>query len=397
MNRESEPVVINPTAEDSRITHRHSRARPRRRRRPRTRASRRDEFFRARMSLAAPRARFARDARAQSSDPEGNQRTPRARADAAPHDDWFSSEDWSTARRTPTVRSHVPRARDPDSAYGNGRRARRDDDEDGSPSKRKGGGMMHLRATVGVDAESALSVVDEAIDAVIVRSIGATSAAVHALSRGASYLGEVFDSAGGGGAERMKKKDDDAVTPRGKEHVFATPRAMRFDATPSPSVRRDDDAREIETLRRRLADADAALRQRDRVVDDLKRQNLAIQRRQVARETKSRGEDDETRALVEQLRAQVESLMSEKAALARENARLARENGDLHAFARGASSDTEEYDAASDAGSSEIGNLNPEEMMKLEREIAEMEASLENSTLEYAAANSSMDRSDDGR
>jgi hypothetical protein len=348
------------------------------------------------MSLAAPRARFARDARAQSSDPiEGNQRTPRARADAAPHDDWFSSEDWSTARRTPTFRSHDSRARDPDSAYGNGRRARRDDDgADGSPSKRKGGGMMHLRAAVGVDAESALSVVDEAIDAVIVRSIGATSAAVHALSRGASYLGEVFDSAGGGGAGRMKK-DDDAVTPRGKERVVVTPRAMRFDAT--PSVRRDDDAREIETLRQRLADADAALRQRDRVVDDLKRQNLAIQRRQVARETKSRGEDDETRALVEQLRAQVESLMSEKAALTRENARLARENGDLHAFARGASSDTEEYDAASDAGSSEIGNLNPEEMMKLEREIAEMEASLENSTLEYAAANSSMDRSDDGR
>lgn len=349
------------------------------------------------MSLAAPRARFARDARAPSSDPiEGNQRTPRARVDAAPSDDWFSSEDWSTVRKTPTGRSHV--SRDPDSAYGNGRRGRRDDDADGSPSKRKGGGgMMNLRATVGVDAESALSVVDEAIDAVIVRSIGATSAAVHALSRGASYLGEVFDSAGGGGAGRMTKKDDDFVTPRGKAHIVVTPRAMRFDSTTTPSVRRDEDAREIETLRRRLADADAALRHRDRVVDDLKRQNLAIQRRQVARETKSRGEDDETRALVEQLRAQVESLMSEKAALARENARLARENGDLHAFARGASSDTEEYDAASDAGSSEIGHLNPEEMMKLEREIAEMEASLENSTLEYAAANSSMDRSDDGR
>ena len=156
------------------------------------------------------------------------------------------------------------------------------------------------------------------------------------------------------------------------------------------------DAREIETLRRRLAEADAEIRRRDGVVDDLKRQNLAIQRRQAARERKSRGDDDETRALVEQLRAQVESLMREKATLTRENARLARENGDLHAFVRGASSDTEEYDEASDdASSSEIGNLNPEEMMKLEREIAEMEASLENTTLEYAATNSSMDRSDD--
>ena len=89
-------------------------------------------------------------------------------------------------------------------------------------------------------------------------------------------------------------------------------------------------------------------------------------------------------------------MMREKATLTRENARVARKNGDLHAFARGASSDTEEYDEASDdASSSEIGKLNPEEMMKLEREIAEMEASLENTTLEYAATNSSMDRSDD--
>ena len=330
---------------------------------------------------------------------KGNERTPRpSRLDALDDDDedWFSRETRTGANGKPAVRARG--RRDPDSAYGNGRRERRDDDDaEGTPSKRERGARSLRTTATTVDAESAMKVMDDAIDAVIVGSIGATSAAVRALSRGASYyLGDAFDSAG-----RAKKEDDGdgdswLKTPRGREGVV-TPRAMRFESTPaSGATTTVSDAREIETLRRRLAEADAEIRRRDGVVDDLKRQNLAIQRRQAARERKSRGDDDETRALVEQLRAQVESLMREKATLTRENARLARENGDLHAFARGASSDTEEYDEASDdASSSEIGKLNPEEMMKLEREIAEMEASLENTTLEYAATNSSMDRSDD--
>ena len=42
--------------------------------------------------------------------------------------------------------------------------------------------------------ESAMKVMDDAIDAVIVGSIGATSAAVRALSRGASYYLDAADS-----------------------------------------------------------------------------------------------------------------------------------------------------------------------------------------------------------
>ena len=353
------------------------------------------------MPVAASRARLPRARGAtERVVAKGNERTPRpSRLDARDDDDedWFSKETRTGANGKPAVRARG--RRDPDSAYGNGRRERRDDDDDaeGTPSKCERGARSLRTTATTVDAESAMKVMDDAIDAVIVGSIGATSAAVRALSRGASYyLGDAFDSAG-----RAKKEDDGdgdswLKTPRGREGVV-TPRAMRFESTPaSAATTTVSDAREIETLRRRLAEADAEIRRRDGGVDDLKRQNLAIQRRQAARERKSRGDDDETRALVEQLRAQVESLMREKATLTRENARLARENGDLHAFARGASSDTEEYDEASDdASSSEIGNLNPEEMMKLEREIAEMEASLENTTLEYAATNSSMDRSDD--
>ena len=352
------------------------------------------------MSVDVSRARLVRARGAtERVVAKGNERTPRpSRLDARDDDDedWFSRETRTGANGKPAVRARG--RRDPDSAYGNGRRERRDDDDaEGTPSKRERGARSLRTTATTVDAESAMKVMDDAIDAVIVGSIGATSAAVRALSRGASYyLGDAFDSAG-----RAKKEDDGdgdswLKTPRGREGVV-TPRAMRFESTPaSAATTTVSDAREIETLRRRLAEADAEIRRRDGGVDDLKRQNLAIQRRQAARERKSRGDDDETRALVEQLRAQVESLMREKATLTRENARLARENGDLHAFARGASSDTEEYDEASDdASSSEIGNLNPEEMMKLEREIAEMEASLENTTLEYAATNSSMDRSDD--
>lgn len=353
------------------------------------------------MSVDVSRARLVRARGAtERVVAKGNERTPRpSRLDGIDDDDedWFSRETRTGATGKPAVRARG--RRDPDSAYGNGRRERRDDDDaEGTPSKRERGARSLRTTATTVDAESAMKVMDDAIDAVIVGSIGATSAAVRALSRGASYyLGDAFDSAG-----RAKKEDDGdgdswLKTPRGREGVV-TPRAMRFESTPASAATTTtvSDAREIETLRRRLAEADAEIRRRDGVVDDLKRQNLAIQRRQAARERKSRGDDDETRALVEQLRAQVESLMREKATLTRENARLARENGDLHAFARGAASDTEEYDEASDdASSSEIGKLNPEEMMKLEREIAEMEASLENTTLEYAATNSSMDRSDD--
>ena len=95
-------------------------------------------------------------------------------------------------------------------------------------------------------------------------------------------------------------------------------------------------------------------------------------------------------ALVDQLRAQVEALMSEKSSLTQENKRLQRENRDLHAFIRTSDGDEEDGDESTDA-SNDLGNLSPEEVEKLEREIAEMEASLENSTLDYAAQNSSME------
>ena len=83
-----------------------------------------------------------------------------------------------------------------------------------------------------------MKVMDDAIDAVIVGSIGATSAAVRALSRGASYyLGDAFDSAG-----RAKKEDDGdgdswLKTPRGERASSRRERCV-LNPRPRPGRRR---------------------------------------------------------------------------------------------------------------------------------------------------------------
>ena len=312
------------------------------------------------------------------------QRTPTTRRDD--DDGWFAS--WTTKAERAHRDDDDDRAA-LDSAWGGARgKTRRARDDDGTPSKTRDG------ATAAATPEVALGAVDDAIDAMIVKSIGATSAAVSALTRGASYLGEVFDRAADSWDANDGKKDDDegwtrtkftttnARAPTGKENVPVTPRAMTFGT-------RDDDssALEMEALRREVAAAKARERETTRLAEELKRQNLALQKRQVAREAKA---SPEMVALVDQLRAQVEALMSEKSSLTQENKRLQRENRDLHAFIRTSDGDEEDGDESTDA-SNDLGNLSPEEVEKLEREIAEMEASLENSTLDYAAQNSSME------
>ena len=184
------------------------------------------------------------------------------------------------------------------------------------------------------------------------------------------------------GWTRTKFTTTNARAPTEKENVPVTPRAMTFGT-------RDDDSSALEmgALRREVAAAEARERETTRLAEELKRQNLALQKRQVAREAKA---SPEMVALVDQLRAQVEALMSEKSSLTHENKRLQRENRDLHAFIRTSDGDEDDGDESTDA-SSDLGNLSPEEVEKLEREIAEMEASLENSTLDYASQNSSME------
>ena len=172
---------------------------------------------------------------------KGNERTPRpSRLDARDDDDedWFSRETRTGANGKLAVRARG--RRDPDSAYGNGRRERRDDDDDaeGTPSKRERGARSLRTTATTVDAESAMKVMDDAIDAVIVGSIGATSAAVRALSRGASYyLGDAFDSAG-----RAKKEDDGdgdswLKTPRGERASSRRERCV-LNPRPRPGRRR---------------------------------------------------------------------------------------------------------------------------------------------------------------
>ena len=140
------------------------------------------------MSVDASRARLVRARGAtERVVAKGNERTPRpSRLDGIDDDDdedWFSRETRTGGK--PAVRARG--RRDPDSAYGNGRRERRDDDDaEGTPSKRERGARSLRTTATTVDAESAMKVMDDAIDAVIVGSIGATSAAVRALSRGAS-------------------------------------------------------------------------------------------------------------------------------------------------------------------------------------------------------------------
>ena len=182
----------------------------------------------------------------------------------------------------------VRNARDGDArrARGAGQRVGRGEREDATRAATTG---RRARREAGGGAtatpEVALGAVDDAIDAMIVKSIGATSAAVSALTRGASYLGEVFDRAADSWDANDGKKDDDegwtrtkftttnARAPTGKENVPVTPRAMTFGA-------RDDDssALEMEALRREVAAAKARERETARLAEELKRQNLALQK-----------------------------------------------------------------------------------------------------------------------
>jgi hypothetical protein len=128
--------------------------------------------------------------------------------------------------------------------------------------------------------------------------------------------------------------------------------------------------------------------------ESLKKQNLALQKRQVARENKH-DEANETMTLVEQLKAQVEALMSEKAQMARDINALTRENKDMRTFmvcngliANDDEDEDEEFDNDEDnvnfitdegdmsTASSDIDALSTMDREALEREIAELEASL---------------------
>ena len=282
-----------------------------------------------------------------------------------------------------------------DSAFGDGRGRRLTTptyDESGSPSKRKG-------SAVGA-VEDTLSAVDEAIESMMMTTIGATTAAVRALGRTASY----FTTAAVEADEAQRKKrdddddDDDGYTRRrnggrvghGKENIEPlAPRAMYFGNTPMRAQQKQtqgvasDQQAVVADLRRALAES-------TKKCEELKKQNLALQRREIARDNKSAES-----ALVEQLRTQVEALMSEKASMARENATLRRENktlSDYMVYSGVIEEDNgDDDDDVSGASSGDIEELSPQEIAALEREIADLEASLNNSdsTLEYSPDKSS--------
>ena len=282
-----------------------------------------------------------------------------------------------------------------DSAFGDGRGRRLTtptyDESGGSPSKRKG-------SAVGA-VEDTLSAVDEAIESMMMTTIGATTAAVRALGRTASY----FTTAAVEADEARRKKrddddDDDGYTRRrnggrvghGKENIEPlAPRAMYFGNTPMRAQQKQtqgvasDQQAVVADLRRALAES-------TKKCEELKKQNLALQRREIARDNKSAES-----ALVEQLRTQVEALMSEKANMARENATLRRENktlSDYMVYSGVIEEDNgDDDDDVSGASSGDIEELSPQEIAALEREIADLEASLNNSdsTLEYSPDKSS--------
>lgn len=274
-----------------------------------------------------------------------------------------------------------------DSAFGDGRGRRMtptyEERERGSPSKRKG-------SAVGA-VEDTLSAVDEAIESMMMTTIGATTAAVRALGRTASYFTTALED----DAARKKRDDeDDGHTRRrnggrvvhGKENVEPlAPRAMSFGNTPMRAQQKQ--TQEVRPdLRGVVADLRRALAESTKKCEELKKQNLALQRREIARDSKSAES-----ALVEQLRTQVEALMSEKASMARENATLRRENKTLSDYMvytgviEEDNGDEDDYDV-SGASSGDIEELSPQEIAALEREIADLEASLNNSdsTLEYS-------------
>lgn len=275
-----------------------------------------------------------------------------------------------------------------DSAFGDGRGRRmmptREELERGSPSKRKG-------SAVGV-VEDTLSAVDEAIESMMTTTIGATTAAVRALGRTASY----FTTASEDDEAARKKRDDedDGYTRRrnggrvvhGKENVEPlAPRAMSFGNTPMRAQQKQ--TQEVgPDLRGVVDDLRRALAESTKKCEELKKQNLALQRREIARDSKSAES-----ALVEQLRTQVEALMSEKASMARENATLRRENktlSDYMVYSGVIEEDNgdDDFNDVSGASSGDIEELSPQEIAALEREIADLEASLNNSdsTLEYS-------------
>ena len=282
-----------------------------------------------------------------------------------------------------------------DSAFGDGRGRRLTtptyDESGGSPSKRKG-------SAVGA-VEDTLSAVDEAIESMMMTTIGATTAAVRALGRTASY----FTTAAAEADEARRKKrddddDDDGYARRrnggrvghGKENIEPlAPRAMYFGNTPMRAQQKQtqgvasDQQAVVADLRRALAES-------TKKCEELKKQNLALQRREIARDNKSAES-----ALVEQLRTQVEALMSEKANMARENATLRRENktlSDYMVYSGVIEEDNgDDDDDVSGASSGDIEELSPQEIAALEREIADLEASLNNSdsTLEYSPDKSS--------
>ena len=229
--------------------------------------------------------------------------------------------------------------------FGSARRGAR---EDGTPSKRKGGRAL--------TPEGALNAVDDAIDAAIDAAMGATSAAARAM---ASWMSGGEERAG---AKRASPRRARAVLGVVNGDNELAPRAMSFGETSG----RDE---EMAALRAELATVSSRLKESERAHKELKRQCLALQRREVRRDA-GNGNDPDVSALVDQLQAQVRGLMSEKAKLVSDNHRLSRENKDLHEFAAmcGAISCTsdDDFDDFTPCAS-------PQEVERLEREIARME------------------------
>ena len=287
-------------------------------------------------------------------------------------------DEWSAwaMKGTPKVQ-HAPARRAPDSA--------RAYHGAGSPSK-----MKYTSPLTRAKNGEFIDAIDDAIDA----AIGAT---VSSMSVVGSWLGDVIHSAG------SKKNDDDddryssvarRQVIRDKENIdMMTPPGVKSFGAPQASNAMDIE-RELAETRAELAGARARERDMATKFESLKKQNLALQKRQVARENKH-DEANETMTLVEQLKAQVEALMGEKAQMARDINALTRENKDMRTFmvcngliANDEEEEEEEFDNDEDnlnsitdegdmsTASSDIDALSTMDRESLEREIAELEASL---------------------
>jgi len=288
-------------------------------------------------------------------------------------------DEWSAwaMKGTPKVQ-HAPARRAPDSA--------RAYHGAGSPSK-----MKYTSPLTRAKNGEFIDAIDDAIDA----AIGAT---VSSMSVVGSWLGDVIHSAG------SKKNDDDddryssvarRQVIRDKENIdMMTPPGVKSFGAPQASNAMDIE-RELAETRAELAGARARERDMATKFESLKKQNLALQKRQVARENKH-DEANETMTLVEQLKAQVEALMGEKAQMARDINALTRENKDMRTFMvcnglianDDEEEEEEEFDNDEDnlnsitdegdmsTASSDIDALSTMDRESLEREIAELEASL---------------------